>query len=313
LTVAGSAHLVGEDFDRALFDLVDASIPGALSDLAPRVQSRLMEHARNVKEAIHPNTRRLFFEIGGQLSDTERTSLGLEPDAVIHLASEDYERRCRPLVERTLAELDRVSAGRAEELAGVYVVGGASQLPVVARTLRERFGRRVHRSAHPSGSVAMGLAAALDEQSEYELSDQLSRHFGVFREADGGRDVRFDSILSPDFVLPPRAGEERVIEREYHPAHNIGHFRFIECTRVDVTGTPSGDITGFAQVSFPFSRSLQEEQADLRAIGVQRTEENGGVVVERYAVDHAGIVTLTIQDRVTGYSQQHRFLARATG
>src|SRR5438309_782315 len=50
-----------------------------------------------------------------------------------------------------------------DDIAGIYVVGGASELPLVARALRQRFGRRVHRSPYPSAAIAIGLAIACDE------------------------------------------------------------------------------------------------------------------------------------------------------
>ncbi len=73
-----------------------------------------------------------------------------------------------------------------EEIAGIYVVGGASELLIVARALRERFGRRVHRSPYPSAAIAIGLAIACDDEAGFELADRYSRTFGVFREAAAG-------------------------------------------------------------------------------------------------------------------------------
>src|SRR6185369_17904370 len=104
-----------------------------------------------------------------------------------------------------------LQAGGAGEdaLAGIYVVGGASALPVVSRVLRERFGRRVHRSPYPSAAIAMGLAIAVDEDAGFELSDRLSRHFGVFREGRGGQEVVFDPIFSRDTRVP-RMGDAPV-------------------------------------------------------------------------------------------------------
>jgi molecular chaperone DnaK (HSP70) len=74
------------------------------------------------------------------------------------------------------------------EIAGVYVVGGASELPIVARALRERFGRRVHRSPYPSAAVAIGLSIAADAGAGFELVDRYARTFGVFREGAGGQE-----------------------------------------------------------------------------------------------------------------------------
>ena len=71
-------------------------------------------------------------------------------------------------------------------VAGIYVVGGQSSLPVVGRVLRELFGRRVHRSAYPS-AARHGPRHRRGRGGGLPLEDRLSRHFGVFREAADGR------------------------------------------------------------------------------------------------------------------------------
>ena len=47
------------------------------------------------------------------------------------------------------------------ESAAVYLVGGSSDLPLVSRLLRERYGRQVRRSPHPHAATAIGLARRL--------------------------------------------------------------------------------------------------------------------------------------------------------
>src|SRR6185369_4821206 len=123
---------------------------------------------------------------------------------------------CVPLVQATVEAMAPVMAlleadqnDMLAEIAGIYVVGGASALPIVGRVLRELFGRRVHRSPYPSAAIAMGLAIAADEEAGFELTDRLSRHFGVFREGRGGQEVVFDPIFSRDTRVP-RMGDAPV-------------------------------------------------------------------------------------------------------
>ena len=62
--------------------------------------------------------------------------------------------------------------------------------------LRRSFGeKRVKRSPHPFAATAIGLAVFVDREAGFALSERLSRHFGVFREAQTGEDVTFDLIL----------------------------------------------------------------------------------------------------------------------
>ena len=219
-----------------------------------------------------------------------------------------YYERTRPLVERTLQALEPVlgaeGSSREPELAGIYVVGGASGLPVVPRTLRERFGRRVHRSPHPSGATAIGLAIAAASEAIQAVGERFTRHLGVFRERERGARISFDGLVAKDTPMP--AGAERLaVVRRYRAAHNLGHFRFVECGDIDERGDPSGDITPHADVLFPFSPSLRGRE-HLEDVAVERLGGGEGPLIEeRYEVDAAGIVAVTITDLDAGFAKSY--------
>jgi molecular chaperone DnaK len=177
-------------------------------------------------------------------------------------------------------------------------VGGAGGFPLVGRLLRKSFGeKRVKRSPHPFAATAIGLAAFLDKEAGFALSERLSRHFGVFREAHSGEDVVFDPILPKDVSLPAGGQPPLVVTRRYRAAHNIGHFRFVECSRL-TDGRPDGDVTPYDPVLFPFDPDLHDEQ-DLRRQPVGRWEY-GPDVEERYVVTPSGAVEVIITTRPTG-------------
>ena len=91
-------------------------------------------------------------------------------------------------------------------------------------------------------ATAIGLAVFLDSESSFELSERFSRHFGVFREAEAGTGVVFDPIVCKDAALPTDGRTPLVVRRRYRAAHNIGHFRFVECSRlVDGRGMPEAE------------------------------------------------------------------------
>jgi hypothetical protein len=229
------------------------------------------------------------------------------PDAVVLVA--DYFARCTPLVAHTLETMAPVLArgGAAgtdalAEVAGIYVVGGASELPVVSRVLRDAFGRRVHRSPYPSGAVAIGLAIAADTRAGQRLTDRLSRHFGVFRESHGGREVVFDPIFDREARIP-LADEAPVVHRRvYRAAHNVGRYRFVECGDLDARGAPLGDITAYADVLFPFDRALRDAR-ELGDVPVRRLGSDGPLVAEEYTITPHGLVCLRIVDLETGFSR----------
>jgi molecular chaperone DnaK (HSP70) len=297
LATAGRNKLGGDDFDDVLLDLVLAKAGTSRDAMDARVIERLRAQCRDAKERLGPSSRKIAVE----LEDSR--------EMVIPVA-EFYE-GCKPLVDASIeamvpvmtqledATKDDVERALAE-IAGIYVVGGASELPIVARALRERFGRRVHRSPYPSAAIAIGLAIACDESAGFELSDRFSRTFGVFREGDDGADVTFDPIFTQATELPAR------FRRTYRAAHNVGHFRFLECSNTSDDGRPRGDMLLSGDVLFPFDPSLQREETDLASVPVSRLPGKGPLVEEEYALDENGIVGVTIKDLDAGFVRAFR-------
>ncbi len=294
----GVAHLGGDDFDAQLcaMALEKAGLPFPTS---ARKKADLLRECRAAKEAIHPNTKRVVLELEG---------LGEEaPEEPVTIMVTDLYERTRPLVLQTLEALEplvaslRTEEEKAGDVAGIYMVGGATGLPVVPRVVRERFGRRVHRSPHPGAATAMGCAilAASDHVADgLLLSERFSRHFGVFREADRGQKCVFDSVFEKGTPMSARTGTPLVATRRYRAAHNVGHFRFVESAYVDDSGDPTGDITPHAEVLFPFDPSLTP--GTLRDLPIGRLASEGPMIEERYEVDAAGVIAVTITNLDAG-------------
>jgi len=309
IATAGLAHLGGDDFDSNLAHvaLSHAGIEG--SSLDGPAFDRLVDHCRAAKEALNPASRKITIDLEGALG-------AAAPRPEVTLPVSDFYDACAPLVERTVEAIaplmsrleDEAMSPAFGEVAGIYVVGGASELPVVARTLRQRFGRRVHRSPYPSAAVAIGLSIAADAGAGFELVDRYARTFGVFRERESGREITFDPIFSPETELPRARGERLTETREYRAAHNVGHFRFFECSAIDAAGRPRGDMALYRDVYFPFDRALREA-GDLAGVRVERQSDGGPPVVERYSLDDKGIVEVVIRDVDAGYERTYR-LAR---
>src|SRR5262249_57106548 len=98
---------------------------------------------------------------------------------------------------RTAEVVQEMLAAHADRsIETLYVTGGGSELPAVARVLRETFGRTVRRSAYMRSATAIGLAISADARSGYILRDRFARHFGVWRESDGGH------AAAPDVLFP---------------------------------------------------------------------------------------------------------------
>jgi molecular chaperone DnaK (HSP70) len=303
VATAGLNHLGGDDFDAVLADVVLSSVGLDRKSLPRRAQLLLLEQCREAKERLNPNSRRIAIDLEAALGDDA-------PEPEVTIGVQDFYEAAAPLVERTIVAMQPVMARLDEnvdeamtEIAGIYVVGGASALPVVPRVLRERFGRRVHRSPYPSGAIAMGLAIAADEEAGFEVSDRLSRHFGVFREGRGGEEVVFDPIFDREERVPTHGEGRSVIPRVYRAAHNVGRYRFVECAALDARGVPIGDITAYRDVFFAFDPALRSEGTDLSRVGVRRMSREGPLIQEKYSVTAHGLVKVTITDLDTGYER----------
>ncbi|MEI8258670.1 MAG: Hsp70 family protein, partial [Deltaproteobacteria bacterium] len=219
LSSAGLGELGGDDFDRAIYDLVCER--AGLAALDPAQERALLAECCLKKESIVPQTRRIVIDL---------PAAGL-PGSPLVIPVDDVYERCASLVQRTMEVLTEplaaVPGGLAlDAVAGIYVVGGASSLPLVSRQLKERFGRRVHRSPYSFAATAIGLAIAADASSGYALTDCFTRHFGVWRESEAGTRASFDAIFAKDTPLPATGEAPLARVRRYRARHDVGHFRF---------------------------------------------------------------------------------------
>ena len=294
----GLSDLGGDDFDEILADLAleTAGRTDERGSLSDSESFRLLEECRERKESLNPNTRRIVVDL-----DRVRESWG-----AVSIAVAPYYERCRPLVERTVKVVEELIAaypGRSIET--LYVTGGGSELPAVARVIKETFGRAVRRSAYMRSATAIGLAISGDSSSGYVLHDCFARHFGVWREADHGREVVFDLLFPRGLELPRRGSPPLRAVRSYRPVHNIGHFRYVEAARIGEDGQPSGDLTLWDDIQFPFDPALRGAP-DLTLVEVSRIGEGAGSEVEEeYLCDANGIVKVTILNRSTAYHREY--------
>ncbi len=306
----GISTLGGDDFDAALAELAldVAGVSAEARDTLTQAEMfRLHEECREKKESLHPNTRNLTLDLGRVKSDWQEVSIAVA----------SFYERCRPLVEETLHATNDLLAAPvtpgpsadsepADRLDALYVTGGGSELPLVARMLREVFGRRVRRSAYTRSATAIGLAIQADEQAGYVLRERFMRYFGVWREADGGRSVTFDPLFAKGMVLPGPSDPPLTSSRSYSAVHNVGHFRYLECSHVGPNGLPDGDITFWDDIRFPFDPGLHNG-LDLGRVPVTHVPPSRQQQVkELYACDATGVVSVTIANLSAGYNRQYR-------
>ena len=315
----GISRLGGDDFDELLMKVAlsqstlhqslrrpfSLAASGIIAPpLTSNIRPRLLHLCREAKESIGSNTRKITIDFG-QIHE--------KADAVLVPIAEFYE-KCQPLISRTIQRTESVlesalkeSGPDFENVICFYLVGGSCDLPLLARVLREHFGRRVRRSPYPSAATAIGLAIAADQESGYTLEERFSRFFGVWRESDDGSKIAFDPIYASETLLPRPGQPPLVVSRQYRPVHNIGHFRFLECSSIATPQTePCGDMIPWDEIFFPYDPCLQDENR-LDRIPVHHWKEAETVWVEEvYECDAQGIIQVTISNRSTGYSKTYR-------
>jgi molecular chaperone DnaK (HSP70) len=294
----GISTLGGDDFDWILAEL--AVGPEKLGTLEWGDLFRLDEECRRQKEALHANSRRIVVDL-----DAVREGMGQ-----VSIPVADYYAKCRPLLEETLAPTARLASQG--ELEALYVTGGGSELPLVSRVLREEFGRKVKRSEYTRSATAIGLAIQADATSGYALREMFTRTFGVWRESDAGQRMIFDPIFPRATRLPGAGDPPLSVRRRYRPVHNVGDFRYLEASQVGDDGQPSGDITVWDEILFPFDPVL----ADVRTLDTLRVDRSDRAAVqqieEQYACDAAGVVTVTIRNLTSHYGREYK-LGRWSG
>ena len=287
----GIGTLGGDDFDHLLAEMVTGE--AMLGTLSQGELFDLFEECRRQKEALHPNTRKMTLDL-----DHVREGLG---QVTIPVAA--YYERCRPLVEESIRTVSNLLGG--QQVEALYVTGGGSELPLVARLLREEFGRRVRRSTYTRSTTAIGLAIQADASSGYALREVFSRNFGVWREGEGGRVMVFDVIFSRGTRLPAPGEPPLSVRRRYRPVHNVGDFRYLEASQVDGAGRPAGDITVWDEVLFPLDPALgAHDQLEGTLVTPSETAAIQEIE-EHYACAAAGTLAVTIENLTSQYKREY--------
>lgn len=303
LATEGITTLGGDDFDEVLAGLALRAAGLTMESLSAAEAFQLLEECRVKKESLHPNTRKIVIDLEGVRDGLSAVTIPVP----------EYYEAAKPLVEETVqAVRDLLRGVDADGVEWLYVTGGGSELPLVSRLLKEEFGRKVKRSAYTRSATAIGLAIQADHAAGFELREKFTRYFGVWREAEFGNRIVFDPLFSKSTPLPAVGEPALEIRRVYLPVHNIGHFRYLECSHLGADRQPRGDIQVWDEILFPFDPTLSEAE-ELRFKGVEIAPKVAGEEIEEcYQCDSNGAVQVTIRNLTSGYERVWQ-LGRQTG
>jgi molecular chaperone DnaK (HSP70) len=300
MATEGISELGGDDFDQAILDLALESAGIDEGELSSVDRARALELCREAKEALGPSTRRMLIDLGNVIE-------GLPS---VTLETSTLYRKLEPLVRRTLTLLGRVfdqlvqhgiDPNNPRELGAVYLVGGATAFPLVGRMLREEYGRKVQLATEPHAATAVGLAIAADPEADIYVREAVTRHFGVWREGDSGRDKIFDPIFTKGALSETG---EHVVERRYSPVHGVGHLRFLECSELGERGEPAGELMPWCDLFIPYVPELAD-RPDLDELArARRLPEGAEHVIERYAYERDGRVRIAVENITRGFRRE---------
>ncbi|WP_415646657.1 Hsp70 family protein [Stackebrandtia soli] len=174
LADGGLDDLGGLDVDEVLLNHLGQTIDAH----APQIWKQLT----NPQSPTERRNRRLFWDdVRGAKEMLSRTTVAPVPvpsvDTALHLTRDELERLASPLLERAIEETRRVIAASGQEpdaLAGLFLVGGASRMPLVARLLHTRLGIAPTVLEQPELPVAEGSLAAVGGMRSDSTGEQPS-------------------------------------------------------------------------------------------------------------------------------------------
>ena len=286
---AGIEQLGGDDFDQCLYNMVVEH--KELTGLTPLQKTLLLHRCREAKENL------------ANIIDPKYIRIDLEEaricDESVKLRIEDFYERLIPFINRTLYKIEEIlqsKAVKAEGIAGIqdiekiYLVGGSSQLPLLLKRVQEKYGlQKVHLSSLPFASIALGASRMV--QQKMHVDQILNRTFGVMRISDG------KEYFAPIFEKGTKIPVDKRIE--IYPTHNIGHYRYLECT--DYYNNMPISPRMWSEIFFPYDPKWNlsdiPTKDDIKDIYLDNNK-----VIEEFSCDENGIITVNMIRQIDSIS-----------
>mgnify|MGYP006322921109 CR=1 FL=1 len=189
VATGGDNLLGGDDIDYILAEYL-------AKELKTEVNSELCLRAKYIKESLSyfqeggKNVRAGFLSVSEgyssksqdySSSDCDKTLLKeLDPSLTLRIddhhlgiTNEIFEKLIRPFVDKTIKIAKETLLDADIKLDGIILVGGATRMPIIARTLSETFGVGVFSDIDPDKAVVIGAALQAENLSSSNLQGSL--------------------------------------------------------------------------------------------------------------------------------------------